>query len=573
MLSKRECDDFRFFLRDLWSHLRLPEPTRVQYAMASRLQHGPKRDVIMVHRGAGKSWVTSGFALWRLARHYTLELPSDLNILVISQTKDRAVEFSQFTQRIIHDWPRLAWLMPRAGQRQSVMAFDVGPAGLMQQPSVKAQGMGGQITGSRADLIIPDDVETPQSSLTQLKRERMDNYVREFDAILKPDNPDAEIKYLGTPQCEESIYNRLPERGYKVWIWPARYPDARRLASYGEKLSDVVARDLERGVAQAGEPTDPTRFDERELIEREQSWGKAGFALQYLLDTTLSDLERYPLKLRDFIVYPVDLDAAPDRLLWDGSEKTCVQDVPVIGMSGDRYYGPSYVDPHVSAYHGSIMAVDPAGKGKDRVGYAVVKGLNGYLHLPAWGSMPGGYEDANLIRIARLAMTNKVNLILVEPQFGGGMFAELLKPVLAKYAPGVGIEEGEWSRVSKEQRIADVLEPVLARHRLVIDPKLIREDATMAAGGGDSPFHSWAYQLTRLAREKGSLRHDDALDALAQAVSWWTDRMGVDVHQQAKMRRDEALDAALREFMDDFAVNILTPGKVRPKASNLLGDL
>lgn len=30
--------------------------------------------------------------------------------------------------------------------------------------------------------------------------------------------------YLGTPQTEMSIYNRLPERGYEIRIWPARIP-------------------------------------------------------------------------------------------------------------------------------------------------------------------------------------------------------------------------------------------------------------------------------------------------------------------------------------------------------------
>lgn len=569
MLTQHESEDFRVFLRELWSYLGLPEPTRVQYAMATRLQHGPSRDVIQVHRGAGKSWVTAAYVLWRLARHYTLGLPGDLNVLVVSQTKDRAVEFSQFCQRIIADWNRLTFLSPRGGQRQSVMAFDVGPAGLTQQPSVKAAGIGGQITGSRAHLIVADDVETPQSSLTQLKRERLENSVREFDAIL---TPGGEIRYLGTPQCEESLYNKLPDRGYGTWIWPGRYPDARRLAAYGDKLASVIQRDLDRGVAIAGSPTDPTRFDEKELIERERSWGKAGFALQYLLDTSLSDLERYPLKLRDFIVYPVDIDVAPDRLLWDGNEKTCCEDLQAIALSGDRWYGPSYVDPHVSPYHGTIMALDPAGKGRDRVGFAVVKGLNGYLHLPAWGTLPGGYEDANLIRIARIAAENKVSLILVEPQFGGGMFAELLKPVLAKYARGVGVEEGEWSRVQKEQRIADVLEPVLARHRIIIDPRLIRADYNAASQGGDSLFHSFAFQLTRLTREKGALRFDDAIDALAQAVAWWTDRMSVDIHQQAKMRRDEELDEVLRRFMDGTNLDVLAPGTPKPRPANLLGD-
>ena len=46
-----------------------------------------------------------------------------------------------------------------------------------------------------------------------------------------------------------------------------------------------------------GEPTDPARFSDFDLLEREASYGRLGFALQFMLDTRLSDAERYPLKV------------------------------------------------------------------------------------------------------------------------------------------------------------------------------------------------------------------------------------------------------------------------------------
>ncbi|WP_270994138.1 phage terminase large subunit, partial [Listeria seeligeri] len=99
----------------------------------------------------------------------------------------------------------------------SNLAFDVGPAQPDQSPSVKSVGINGQLTGSRADTIIADDIEVPKNSMTVVQREKLAELVKEFDAVLKPGG---EIIYLGTPQTEESLYNKLPERGYVIRIWP-----------------------------------------------------------------------------------------------------------------------------------------------------------------------------------------------------------------------------------------------------------------------------------------------------------------------------------------------------------------
>ena len=48
-------------------------------------------------------------------------------------------------------------------------------------------GVTGQLTGSRADLIIADDVESANNSQTQLMRDRLSETVKEFDAIIKPE--------------------------------------------------------------------------------------------------------------------------------------------------------------------------------------------------------------------------------------------------------------------------------------------------------------------------------------------------------------------------------------------------
>lgn len=148
---EEKLKDFRYFLYLIWKHLDLPEPTPVQVDIASFLQHGPKRKVIEAFRGVGKSWITAAYVLFRLYHD------PQLKILVVSASKERADNFSTFTLRLINDIPWLEHLRPKQGQRNSKISFDVGPAKPDQSPSVKSVGLFGQLTGSRADIIISDD--------------------------------------------------------------------------------------------------------------------------------------------------------------------------------------------------------------------------------------------------------------------------------------------------------------------------------------------------------------------------------------------------------------------------------
>ena len=91
---------------------------------------------------------------------------------------------STFTQRLIGEMSILQHLQPRDNQRHSKVSFDVAPARASHAPSVNH--VTGQLTGSRADLIIADDVES-NNSQTQLMRDRLSETVKEFDAIIKPE--------------------------------------------------------------------------------------------------------------------------------------------------------------------------------------------------------------------------------------------------------------------------------------------------------------------------------------------------------------------------------------------------
>jgi hypothetical protein len=542
--------DFRNFLYLVWKHLGLPDPTPVQYDLAYHLQHGPKRQINMAFRGIGKSWITSAFVVW------LLYCDPQRKIMVVSASKQRADDFTTFTMRLIMEMEILRFLRPREEQRNSKVAFDVGPARPDHSPSVKSVGITGQLTGSRADYIVADDLEVTNNSDTEGKRAKLANDVKEFDAILKPLKT-SRIIYLGTPQTEQSIYLELETRGYVIRIWPGRYPKPDRVERYGHRLAPWIIKQLEKNPGLATQPGDPmrgqsvepTRFSHEDLLERELSYGRSGFALQYMLDTSLSDAERYPLKLSDLIVFPLDSVRGPSDLVWGSAPSQRYERLPAVGLNGDAYYQPIFVAKDFLTYEGSVMFVDPSGRGKDETAYAVVKQLHGRLFFTDYGAFRGGYTEKTLEAICMAARKESVNLILCEPNYGGGMFTQLLKAASQRLYP-VTVEDADWVRTQKEARIIDTLEPVLNQHRLVVSPQLIERDFNSVDGYPTeaAPKYRLFFQLSRITRDRGALAHDDRLEALAGAVHYWVESMNRDTMKAHLEAKEAKLDAELEKF-------------------------
>ncbi|BAQ94133.1 terminase large subunit [uncultured phage_MedDCM-OCT-S42-C7] len=532
--------NFKNFLYLAWQHLNLPNPTPIQYDIADYLQNGSKRIVIEAFRGVGKSWITSAFVCHQLL------LNPQRNILVVSASKNRADDFSTFTQRLISEMPLLNHLKPREDQRHSKVSFDVAPARASHAPSVKSLGVTSQLTGSRADLIIADDVESANNSQTQLMRDRLGETVKEFDAIIKPEV--GRIVFLGTPQTEMSLYNDLEERGFQTRVWTALYPTPTQQINLGNKLAPTITEALKKDKKLEGKPTDPQRFDEVDLMERQASYGRSGFALQFMLDTTLSDLEKYPLKLNDLIVVSglSTWKEAPAKIQWASSTdqiKNIDSELPNVGLKGDYYVAPMYLSEEYAPFEGSVMAIDPAGRGADRTGFAVVKMLHGILYVTACGGLIGGYSDTTLEELATIAKHQNVNYVVLESNFGDGMATALLKPIMARIHP-CSIEEVRHSK-QKELRIIDTLEPVMNQHRLVVSQELIKDDFKLDLD------HQLFKQMTRITKDKGSIRHDDQLDALSIAVNYWVERMDRDQELSFNEHKNDLLRQDLDRFMEN----------------------
>ena len=534
--------DFKLFLQALWSQLDLPSPTRAQYAIADYLQHGPKRLQIQAFRGVGKSWITGAFVLWNLFND------SEKKIMIISASKERADNMSIFLQKLIIETPWLNHMRPSDDNaRWSRISFDV-RCNPHQAPSVKSVGITGQLTGSRADLMVLDDIEVPGNSMTELMREKLLQLTTEVESILTPKD-DARICILGTPQTTFTIYRKLAERNYRPFVWTARYP--RKKENYEGLLAPQLQEDIENG-AEAWTPTDEDRFDDLDLLEREASMGRSNFMLQFMLDTSLSDAEKFPLKCSDLIVTAVNPTTAPDSVIWCSDPQNVIKDAPIVGLPGDYFYSPMQLQGEWHPYTETICSVDPSGRGTDETAAAFISQRNGFLYLHEMYATKDGYSDQTLLTILRKCKKYNVSKLLIETNFGDGIVGELFKKHLQQTKQAIDIEEVR-ANVRKEDRIIDALEPVFNQHRLIINRDVIDWDfkSNTEAAPEERLLYMLFYQMSRMCREKGAVKHDDRLDALAQGVKYYTDAMAISAQETVNTRKREDWNQMVQEWLDD----------------------
>ena len=534
--------DFKIFLQALWTQLELPSPTRAQYAIADYLQHGPKRLQIQAFRGVGKSWITGAFVLW------TLFNDVEKKIMIISASKERADNMSIFLQKLIIETPWLNHLRPKNDDaRWSRISFDVA-CSPHQAPSVKSVGITGQLTGSRADLMILDDIEVPGNSMTELMREKLLQLCTEAESILTP-KEDSRIMFLGTPQTVFTVYRKLSERNYRPFVWPARYP--RKLSAYEGMIAPQLQADIDNG-AEPWDVTDPDRFNNDDLIEREASMGRSNYMLQFMLDTSLSDAEKFPLKMADLVVTSVNPESAPDAVVWCSDPQNVIKDLTTVGLPGDYFYSPMQLQGDWEPYTETICSVDPSGRGTDETAAAYISQRNGYLYLHEMRAYRDGYSDKTLLDILRGCKKYNAKTLLIETNFGDGIVAELFRKHLIQTKQGISIEEVR-ANVRKEDRIIDSLEPVLNQHRLIVDRSVVEWDysSNQDLPAEERLLYMLFYQMSRMCREKGAVKHDDRLDCLAQGVKYFTEALSISAYEQVKQRRQEDWADLQEEWLDD----------------------
>ena len=540
-------NDFKEFYKYVFWFLNLPHPTRDQLYMSkflSQSEHSKISLMLQAQRGLAKSLTLQIFADWLLLRN------KNEKIVVLSATSGRAESFTKFCLQLIRTIPLLQHLEPTGEDRTSTKKFDVGGRTPDDSPSVCAFGITSAKTGSRATFIIYDDVEIPENSETASKREKILSAVRDT-SNLGVANVFRE-SCICTPQTSESVYDKLvAEDGFIRTIIPAEYPDD--ITVYAGSLAPHIERICRQEPHRIGQATD-ARCDLVHLMKQKQK-GKARYKLHYMLDTSMSDAEKYPLKLTDLIVMDLDKEQAPVSIVYSSDKKHCLYDIKHNGFRGDALYSPRYIsDGSYKKYEGIAMFIDPSGRGKDETTYCVTAQLGGKIFLLALSGFKGGYEPTVLTALSEVAKLYKVNSITVESNFGDGAFAELLKPVL-KPIHNVPVEDNRATK-QKEIRIIDTLEPVMMQHRLIVDKSVFMADSEVKGE------YSLTYQMTHIVAMAGCLKHDDRLDVLEMGIAYWKESLARDEKDAEEKFKKEQLLKQLEEYKSKLR---LRGGQATPK--------
>jgi len=492
-------EDFIVFYEYMFLRLGFGVPTEPQFAMARYIGSDNDRDkMLLALRGLAKSLTTELYVLWRLLRN-----PNE-HILVRSASSKRSRNFTTFLLNLLKLTPPLQHLAPRSNQRKSKEIFDANGAKASDSPSVYSAGVGSSITGMRATIVISDDIEVPSNSGTPDTRETLlDQYNESINLLVESDETSGEVIILGTYQSMDSIYLNLEATGaFDVFMIPAFYPEVN--VFYQDRLAPYIKERILENPSIIGTAVD-TRFNAKVLNKRRLRIGKSAFELQYMLNPTSSDEFKYPLKLKDLIVYDIDPIDNPIRFIYSSEEKINGKDLKHRGFVSDYFVSPAWLSEERAGFDFTTLAIDPSGKGADETGWIVVSVMGGKIFIRDFGGLSGGYDDEALESLVAIAMKYKVNKVIAESNFGDGAYLRMLETKLIEAEYDVETEDVRAVN-QKEVRIIDTLEPLLNQHRVVVDRRAIEKDFEKTSA------YSLTYQLTHLTKIAKCLTHDDTID-------------------------------------------------------------
>lgn len=526
---QQQYPEFTDFLYDGMVELLGFNCTVIQLDIGHFMQHEPNPNKqVQAQRSQAKTTIAAFFAVWRMIHDPTYR------VLIFSAASGLSSEISGWIIQIINGWDILECMRPdrNAGDRASTEAFDIHHSlkGPEKSPSVACLGIESSMQGRRADLVIADDVESSKNSRTQIQRDKLLSYTRDFSSICQK----GEILYLGTPQSGDSIYNSLPGRNYTVRIWPGRYPTPEELPMYGDMLAPLIrSRMIEDPSLQTGggpgfdrgKPTDPELLGEEALTKKEIDQGTAYFQLQHMLCTELTDAARFPIKIKNFVVYPLDSEHVPGKIIWQPTPENNLGRFPQSACTEDFYRGVA-VSTDMFQYTHKIMYVDPAGGGQngDETAYVILYYCNGYIYLMDIGAVPGGYSEEAFSLLSAAYNAWGVKQAFVEKNYGNGALAAMWKQTDSS----VHIEDDQVSG-QKELRICDTLEPILAKHRLIINETVLERDVKLCSvyPSEKRSVYQLFFQAQKITRDRDALIHDDRVDALAGGVKCLMELMSV----------------------------------------------
>ena len=541
--------DFRDFYADCSETLLGFTPTWMQYDIAEYVCNGPLWSMVQAQRGEAKTTIAGCYAVWCLIHD------PGYRILVLSAGSAMAKQISTWCIAIINGMPELEILRcdkSHPGARASVEAYDVHYQlkGANKSPSIACLGVTSNMQGYRADLLMPDDIESSKNALTQLMREQLAHLTRDFSSI----NSEGKILYLGTPQSIDSVYNSLPSRGFDVRIWPGRFPSEKDQEEvYGDSLAPSLRAMLYNDPSLRtgyglnglqGAPTDPEMMGEEILLKKVVDQGLAYFNLQFMLNTALMDSDKYPLKLHNLMFYEFDPNECPGKFWWTNDVSRQIPLQSGTSIPKERLFRVGRAHEEYFLYSTRLMSIDPAGGGQngDETGIAILYEVNGYVVGKHITGIKGGTSQESMAQIVALAKEFKVNEILCEKNFGFGIYTEAVRAAMIAAEYRCSITE-IMSSGQKELRIIDSIEPLLGIHKIVLDSGIIEHDieSTMHYPAGIRSSYQFLFQMSKITRNRGSLNHDDRLEAFSQGVRFLADRIAQDAQKAIDKKKQQKL--------------------------------
>ncbi|MBB4266099.1 phage terminase large subunit [Roseospira visakhapatnamensis] len=457
----------------VWNHLQgrgtPAHHARMARWLEARRADGGRGCLLMAFRGSGKSTVVGLFCAWLLARD------PNTRILVLAAEHALASRMTRAVKRVIERHPLTRGLKPRRPDQWAADQITVERPLESRDPSLMARGITGNLTGSRADVIVCDDVEVPNTSDTLVKRAQLRARLGELDYILTPGGV---MVYVGTPHAYHSLYaaEARPEAG-ETQPFLAGFP---RL--------EIPLLDAE------GRSAWPERFSMAVIEQIRRRQGPNAFA---------SQMQLRPVNLVDSRLDPDRLRRYDDDLVVSEAAGR-----PVLRLAGRRLVSVAcWWDPALG---------DPARGGDASVIAALFTAEDGsyWLHRIAYLTSAGGTGDAasDLCRqVAGVVRDLDLPAVTVETNGLGRFLPGLLRKVLREDGVGAAVLEHASHR-PKALRIVAAFDPVLAAgvlwvHRSVWDTPFIAE------------MRAWTPQ-------GGGGGHDDGLDAVAGCLAAEPVRLG-----------------------------------------------
>ena len=453
--------DFRLFLV-LWNQRMNMTTPGIHARMAAWLEHcwngKKKKMLLMAFRASGKSTLSGLFAAWLLYRN------PDLRILVLAADYTLATKMVQTVRRIIERHPLTQHMKPAradqwAGDRFTVKRFTV-----QRDPSMIARGVTSNITGSRADIVICDDVEVPNTCDTAEKRDELRARLAEIDYVLAPGGTQF---YIGTPHSYYTIYADKPR---------AEMGEEREFLR-GFTRFEIPILDAD------GECVWPEKYGSHDIEQMKIHTGPNKFASQMMLRPVNIAQGRLNPELLQAYRHDLDYTKTLDALF--------IGETKMVSASAfwDPAFGSNTGDRSVLA----VVFTDAEG--------------NYYLHhveyikVSATDKTDDATQQCKIV--AAIAKAMMLPSVAVETNGIGGFLPAILRNELVRAGALCGVKKIHSTR-TKDMRITEAFDAPMAARRLFVHKSVFKTPFLME-------MQEW--------RPYAKNGHDDGLDAVAGALA------------------------------------------------------